>query len=111
MVADVVVDTVVVTLAPGVVVVDVDEPLASDVTVITADAVLPPASWPVTVMTVVPGLSAIAGVLQALVPAAVPEAPRSVAQLTCVMPTLSVAVPARTTLVSVVVRKLAVVGV
>jgi hypothetical protein len=103
-------DTIIVTLDPAAVVV-VEGSFASDVTVITAAAVLPAASLAVTVMTVVPGRSAIAGVLHVLVPAAVPEAPRSVAQMTCVTPTLSVAVPARTTLPSVVVRKLAVVGV
>jgi len=90
---------------------DADGCFAVDVTLSTATPVLPAASCAVTVMTVVPVGSAITGVLQPPVPNAVPVAPRSVAHVTWVTPTLSVAVPATVTLDMAVVSELAVVGV
>ena len=79
-------------------------------TVRTDALVLPAASRTVTVMTVVPE-TGIAGVLQVVVPNAVPAAPLSVAHMTCVTPTLSDAVPATVMLDAAVVSELAVVGV
>ena len=60
-------------------------------------AVLFAASRAVTVMTVVPSGTGTAAIVHAVVPVATPLAPRSVVQLTCVTPTLSLAVPARAT--------------
>jgi hypothetical protein len=54
---------------------------------------LPAASRAVTVTLFVPLSSTIPEAVQFVVPLAVPAAPRSVTQLTCVTPTLSDAVP------------------
>jgi hypothetical protein len=56
-------------------------------------AVLFAASRAVTVITVVPAPSGTMGIDHEVVPFAVPLAPRSVVQVTCVTPTLSAAVP------------------
>ena len=62
-------------------------------TVKVALAVLFAASRAVTVITVVPAPSGTAAIDHAVVPVAIPLAPPLVVQLTCVTPTLSLAVP------------------
>src|ERR1035438_5715036 len=64
--------------------------------------VLPAASRAVTVMTLAPLCSAILLIVQAVVPDAVPLPPRSLLQVTCVTPTLSLAVPPRLTVLLLV---------
>src|SRR5262249_39235750 len=66
---------------------------SSAVEVEVAVAVLPAASWAVTVRTFVPSWMGIPLAVQLVVPVAVPLAPRLVAQVTWVTPTLSAAVP------------------
>ena len=67
----------------------------STVTVSVAVPTLPAASRAVTVMTFEPPSSATLGTAQSPVPAAVPEPPRLFCHVTCVTPTLSVALPLR----------------
>src|SRR5437762_866771 len=66
---------------------------ASNVTVMLAVLVLPAASFAVTVSTLAPDCSTIPLAVQLVVPVAVPLPPRLFAQVTCVTPTLSDAVP------------------
>ncbi len=63
---------------------------------------LPAASCAVTVKRFEPGCSAIPATLHAPVPEAAPLAPLLLAQVTCVTPTLSVAVPLKLTVPLVV---------
>ena len=67
--------------------------LVSYVTVSVLVPGLPAASFAVTVTTFVPGCRTIPLADQLVVPVAVPLPPRSLAQVTCVTPTLSAAVP------------------
>ena len=80
------------------------------VTTRTAVPAFPAASRAVTVITFGPAARTMPDALQPVVPNAVPLPPRSFAQLTCVTPTLSLAVPPMTTLVLGVVNAAAVVG-
>src|SRR5688572_7046329 len=73
--------------------------------------VFPATSRAVTVMTLAPGLSATAAIDHAVVPAAVPLAPRSLVQLTCDTPKASDAVPPIATLSFPVECAVAVLGV
>src|SRR5262249_8352385 len=66
---------------------------STTVTVKVAVPVLPAASWAVTVRRFVPSWMGIPLAVQLVVPVAVPLAPRLVAQVTWVTPTLSAAVP------------------
>ncbi|PYN53361.1 MAG: hypothetical protein DMD92_20390 [Candidatus Rokuibacteriota bacterium] len=66
---------------------------ASNVTVMLAVLVFPTASFAVTVSTLAPDCSTIPLAVQLVVPVAVPLPPRLFAQVTCVTPTLSDAVP------------------
>src|SRR6184192_1136242 len=66
---------------------------ASNVTVTLAVLVFPTASFAVTVSTFAPDWSTIPLAVQLVVPVAVPLPPRLFAQVTCVSPTLSDAVP------------------
>jgi hypothetical protein len=68
------------------------------------------ASRAVTVMTVVPPSSGTDAIDHAVVPAATPLAPRSVAQLTCVTPTLSPALPLSASVGAVAVNEPVAVG-
>src|SRR5438045_1745126 len=63
------------------------------VTVSTSVPISPAASWAVTVITVEPISSAMLATVHAVVPEAMPDAPLSVTQLTCVTPNASLAVP------------------
>ena len=74
----------------------VQPPLVPEyVTVTVSTPELPAASNAVTVMTFVPFCSGMPDALQVVVPDATPLPPRSLDHLTCVTPTLSVAVPPR----------------
>src|SRR5438034_5046279 len=66
---------------------------STPLTVTLAVAVLPAASWAVTVTTFVPSWRAIPLAVQLVVPLAVPLPPRLLAHVTWVTPTLSDAVP------------------
>src|SRR5262249_36940346 len=66
---------------------------STTVTVKVAVPVLPAASWAVTVRRFVPSWMGIPLAVQLVVPVAVPLAPRLVAQVTWVTPTLSAEVP------------------
>src|SRR5688572_11134630 len=70
-------------------------PVPKYVTVTVSTPELPALSNAVTVMTFVPFCSGMPDTLQFDVPAAVPLKPRSLVHLTCVTPTLSLAVPPR----------------
>src|SRR5262249_52358065 len=80
--------------------------VGSYATLTVAVPALPAASRAVTVTTFAPGCSAIPAAVHAVVPDAVPLAPRSVTHVTCVTPTLSTAVPATVTEFAFVVRPL-----
>src|SRR5262245_3045863 len=76
---------------------------ARSVTVSFARVELFAASFAVTVTTFSPTCSGTLSADQGLIPVAVPEAPRLVDHVTCVTPTLSLAVPARDTVFAFVV--------
>jgi hypothetical protein len=80
------------------------------VTVSTAVAALPAASRAVIVIVFAPLASAIAPVLQLVVPVAVTGALEPICQMTCATPTLSPAVPLNVTVLAVVLNVEAVVG-
>jgi hypothetical protein len=74
-------------------VIDADGAVASRVTSSVAVATLFAASRAVTVTVFAPGCSAIPAADQLVVPLAVPDPPAAFVQLTCVTPTLSLALP------------------
>ena len=81
------------------------------VTVMTLVPAFAAASFAVTVITLTPISSATLATDQAVVPAAAPAPPRSLAQLTCVTPNASLAVPPSAMVAAAVLKVAAAVGV